>query len=138
MGTLLVKRWSAWDSYAIPEIHFTFSRTFQPTSASEIQVGSGWGGSFSLGVGVSPGAGDFRIGLRVQPLYDSQKQVTTDGSTTETSHQLLWNTALEATYLVSTRWAINATYIDQTLLGPAVNTTLSRTFALGIQHRWAR
>ncbi|MBC7690625.1 MAG: hypothetical protein H7222_02560 [Methylotenera sp.] len=137
-GSLLVKRWSAWDTYAIPEVHFSFRRTFRNENAEQLQIGSGSGASVSWGVGMSPGEGNFRIGLRLQPLYESPKGVVSDGATSRSGHQLSWNTALEATYLVSTAWAINGMYVDQTLLGPAVNTTLSRTLALGLQRRWER
>lgn len=136
-GAMLVKHWSAWDAYAIPEIHRSFGRHFG-SNLTFTEVGAGWGGSLSVGVGVSPGAGNFRIGLRIQPQYDSPKDAKTEASTSRTGYQVVWNTALEASYLVAAAWTLNATYTDQTLLGPAVNTSLSRTFALGFQRRWER
>lgn len=139
LGTLLVKRWAAWDAYALPELHYSFSRAFTPDfQAAEIQAGSNWGGSFALGVGLSPGAGDFRVGLRVQPIYESPRDVTSAAGLSVTSEQLSWNSTLEATYMAGVRWSINAAYTDQTLLGPAINTSLSRIFALALQHRWQR
>jgi len=138
IGGFFVKRWSTWDVYTITEIHYGFSRTFQLSTGNSRTLGSGLGGSCSIGVGVSPGAGNFRIGLRIQPLYESPRINSDSGVPSQISYQLSWNTALEASYLIDTAWAINASYTDQTLLGPAVNTTLSRTFALGLQHRWTR
>lgn len=137
-GGLFIKRWSKWDIFVLPEAHWTFSRKFESSSSGITETGSGWGGSFALGIGVSPGSGDFRVGFRIQPVYESGKNVSSSGTSQRTSYQLSWNTALEATYLIDTVWSLNAQYTDQTLLGPAVNTTLSRTFALGILHRWER
>jgi hypothetical protein len=52
------------------------------------------------------------------------------------------DTAIDANYLVAEEragtWTLFASYVDQTLLGPARNATLSRTVALGLQHRWNR
>lgn len=137
-GTLLIKRWTVWDAVFIPEAHYSFARTFRPDPGGSLRVGLGWGGSLALGFGASPGSGDFRFGLRVQPLYESARKTSVEGATSRTNEQLSWNTTLEASYLVSATWTAQASYTDQTLLGPAINTTLSRTIALGLQHRWER
>jgi hypothetical protein len=64
--------------------------------------------------------------------------VTSSTGETLQANQLAWDAGLEASYLVADDWSISASYTDQTLLGPAVNTALSRTFSLAIQHRWQR
>lgn len=139
LGSLLVKRWTLWDVFTLPEIHYSFTRTFDQTTGEVLKVSPGFGGSLSLGAGVSPGGGATRIGLRVQPVYEQQKTITSSVTGTSTSGvQLTWDTSLEVSYLVDTDWSLLASYTDQTLLGPAINSTLNRTVALGLQHRWER
>ncbi len=139
VGALFLKTWSVWDAFAIPEIHYSLGRTFNNSQLGDtIAVGPGWGGSLALGLGLSPWHGNFRIGLRVEPEYGSAKTVTSSSGATLQSNQLAWDTGLEASYLVSEDWSISASYTDQTLLGPAINTALSRTLAISVQHRWQR
>lgn len=134
LGALFVKQWPRFDAYFLPEAHYSFARTFR-----ELQtVRPGFGGSFALGVGYSPGGGNLRFGLRVQPAYNQSMQVSAPAVTTQTSYQLAWDTAAEASYLVADNWSLTASYTDQTLLGPAVNVSLSRGFLVGLQHRWER
>ena len=138
-GSLLLKRWGNFDSYFMPEIHYSFARDFHNSDLGEaIHVGPNWGGSAALGAGISPGGGNFRLGVRVQPMIADRKKVTSSTGDSWTSYQLSWDTALEASYLVADDWSVTAGYTDQTLLGPAVNSMLSRTFTLAVQKRWAR
>jgi hypothetical protein len=132
-GSLLVKRWSSWDASFIPEIHYGFSRNF---SDEGITVGPGIGASALMGGGWSRGA--FRVGGRVQPQYSAPKQTTTDTGQGMSVYQFAWNTGADFTYMPSDELSVTASYTDQTLLGPAVNTQLSRTFALMVQRRWDR
>jgi hypothetical protein len=139
VGALFLKTWDVWDAFAMPEVHYSLGRTFSNSALGDtIAVGPGWGGSLALGVGLSPWHGDLRIGLRVQPAYGGAKTVTSSTGETLQANQLAWDAGLEASYLVADDWSISASYTDQTLLGPAVNTALSRTFSLAIQHRWQR
>ena len=52
--------------------------------------------------------------------------------------RISWDAALEVGYLVAQDWSLTASYTDQTLIGPAVNTMLGRTFSVAVQHRWER
>jgi hypothetical protein len=133
-GGLFLKRWGSWDTYGIPEVHWVLGRSF----SGREQLGSGWGGSIAWGVGYSPLESDFRFGVRIQPLYESSRDRLRNRRQTQTTDQLLWNVALESSYLWSPAWALNLIYTDQMLLGPARNTALNRTIAFGIQHRWER
>lgn len=133
IGAALMKKWTLWDSYLIPELHASPAREFETA-----QVSSFWGGSVSAGMGVSPGTGALRVGLRLQPVYRSSRAVSSEGIVGDTASQYSWNSAIEATYLYSDSWMVSAAYVDQTLLGPAKNATLSRTATLGIQRRWDR
>jgi hypothetical protein len=137
LGTLLIKRWSSWDAQLLPEVHYSFARRFQ---AGTLQVTPGWGMSFTLAGGYS--IGPFRVGFRLQPLLNQAQHFEFFSDdlvrTASTARRLLWTTGTELTYLHSDHWSMSATYTDQTLLGPAYNTTLSRSLALAVQRRWMR
>lgn len=133
LGSLLVKRWSSWDASFVPEVHYGFRRRF---SEEGITVNPGVGASALLGGGWSRGA--FRVGARVQPQYSAPKQTTTDAGQSMSIYQFAWNAGVDLTYMASDEWSITGSYTDQTLVGPAVNTQLSRTFALMLQRRWDR
>ena len=137
IGTLLMKRWSSWDIYVLPELHASPGRSFSGI-IGQTDVSSFWGGSFALGTGYSPGAGALRFGFRLQPAFRSSRTSTSNDVISDVPNQIVWNTALEAGYLVSDDWMINAGYTDQTLLGPAYNSTLSRSISIGMQRRWSR
>ena len=132
-----MKRWSSWDAYALPEIHASPGRTFSGV-LGQTTVSSFWGGSFALGTGYSPGAGSLRFGFRLQPAFRSSRTSFNNDVSSDVPNQVVWNTALELAYLVSDELLVNAGYTDQTLLGPAYNSTLSRTFSVGMQRRWSR
>lgn len=137
VGSLFVKRWSRWDAFAIPEVHYSFARQFTPPGGAEpYQVIPGWGGSLALGLGWNADA--IRAGFRIQPVYEQPRSILATSSSSRTSYQLTWDTGLDLSYLLNESWTVSCAYSDQTILGPAVNTTLSRTFSLSLLHRWLR
>lgn len=136
LGALLLKRFGNWDSYFMPEIHYSFGRTF--TTSESITVGGSLGGSAALGIGISPMNGNLRIGLRIQPTYGGSKKVLSSSGKSLTAYQLAWDTALELAYLIEEKISLSAAYTDQTLLGPANGTTLSRSVSLALQYRMPR
>lgn len=137
LGSLLLKRWGDWDVFLMPEIHYSLPRSFSEGGDS-LSVAPGFGSSAALGLGVSPWGGDLRVGLRIQPAYAARKKVTTASEESLTAYQLVWDSALELGYLIEENWSLSAAYTDQTLLGPANGTTLSRSVSLSLQHRFSR
>lgn len=144
LGTIFIKRWNAWDASMVTEVHYSFTRTFETgiTLSQNQKISPGWGTSFAIGCGYSPGAGDLRLGLRIQPSFAEPKRIETPSSTFRSGRTQTIDTSVEASYLLSDRgggsWTTFAAYVDQTLLGPAANSTLSRTFSVGLQRRWDR
>jgi hypothetical protein len=135
VGTAFVKSVGNWDFVASFEGHRSFSRTLTATDGGELTLIPGWGGSVSLGGGISPFGGDFRFGLAISPIYEGA--ITSRGSVDSRSeYQLLWNTSFQASYLISADWSSSLVYSDQTLLGPAHNVSLNRALALSLQRRW--
>lgn len=136
-GALFTKKWSLWDAYFLSEVHRGWSRSFSSINET-IRVTPGWGASWSMGWGLSPGGGNLRIGLRVQPTWEQSKKISTATSELRSHSQKAIDTSIEFAYLVQEEWSILSAYTDQTLLGPAKNVALSRSFSVGLQKRWAR
>ncbi|MCC7441255.1 MAG: hypothetical protein IT285_06470 [Bdellovibrionales bacterium] len=130
-GTLLIKKGAAWDGWALPEARVILARKFSGAS-----LGGGIGASLGFGAGRSFGA--FRLGARVQPQWESSRAVTSSLGRSRTDRLWVWDTGLEASWMQNDALSWTASYVDQTLLGPARNTALNRTFALSVQHRWDR
>jgi hypothetical protein len=145
LGAVFVKTLGDWDWVAQAEAHRSLPREFDfsdegSDAASAVDPGRlrlspGWGGSLLAGVGLSPGGGDLRLGVSVSPAYEGAIQVEGIQSAPASS-QLVWNTALQAGYAIAADWSASAAYVDQTLLGPARNSRLSRTLAVALQKRW--
>ncbi|MBS1960659.1 MAG: hypothetical protein JST04_00475 [Bdellovibrionales bacterium] len=137
-GTLLRKAWRVLDAAVTPEVHYSLPRAFTDAGGSSLRVSPGFGASVEAGVGYNFVRLPFRVGLRIQPVWNEPRTIDADGARTRSSAQWVWNTGLDVGYLATTEWSLSASYTDQTLLGPAVNTTLGRTFALSLQRRWPR
>lgn len=136
-GMILVKRWSTWDASLTAQVSRSFGRDFAAISGSEpLSVAPFWGASASASVGWSRGA--FRAGLRLQPVYTQALTTSTPSSLSVSSYKLSWDTGLDATWLVNDDWSLSGSYVDQTLLGPAVNASLSRTVSVTLLRRWPR
>ena len=129
-GVFLIKSWGAWDSSFRLAINSSLNRAFKASDGSTIYIRPGLNGSVAFGGGYSPGGGDFRVGININPVYTAPTNIA--------SHKLVWNTTLDLSYLIQRSWAVSAGYSDQTLLGPAENTSLQRLFLLSLLHKWER
>ena len=136
-GVILVKRWSVWDASLSAQVSHSMGRDFAALPGGEpLSVAPFWGASAGASVGWSRGA--FRAGLRLQPTYVQALTTTAPSSVSVSSCKLTWDTGLDLTWLVHDDWSLSGAYVDQTLLGPAVNASLSRTVAVTLLHRWPR
>jgi hypothetical protein len=137
VGSLLLKSWRIWDASLAPEIHYSFARDFNE-GTNPIRVRPGFGASVGGNLGYNLTRIPLRIGLRIQPVWNASRTVEQGIGTTRSLDQWVWNTGLDLSYAVATDWSLTGSYTDQTLFGPAINTTLSRTVALMLQRRWPR
>ncbi len=139
-GALFLKSWNSWDVSLFGETHYSFTRNFQGYFGAErLWVSPGWGMSAVLGAGWSFASAPVRLGARFQPILNQGRNTWYDSGThTPSASQLVWNSGLDLSWLASPEWSAVAAYTDQTWLGPAKNTTLSRTFAFNLQRRWPR
>lgn len=138
-GVLLLKARGNWDFSLLSEIHRSIPRTFEPSGAGgAVRVDGGIGSSVLLSSGYNWPHSAWRLGFRVQPVWNSSRDVTLDGTTARSDQQWVGNTGADISYLLNDEISLTTSYTDQTLLGPASNTTLSRVAAFQILKHWPR
>lgn len=134
LGTAFVKRFRAWDASFVSTLSLPFARDFET-----LRIDPTVGVDLILDVGYSF-AGWYRAGVFLEPVYQGTKTARDleSGSESKSASQLRWNTGLGLTRLTSDDWAFTLTYIDQTLVGPTRNTTLSRSASFSVTKRLLR
>lgn len=148
-GAVFTKRVEFWDLLAIAELHRSLPRVFSATPANQetLRVDAGYGASAAVGAGYSPGGGKWRLGVRLQPSFAEGRVLVASPDSassrpTRSRPVRVVDTSLEASWLIDESaagtWTAFGAYVDQTLLGPAANTSLNRIVSLGIQRRWDR
>lgn len=134
LGTLLTKIFGKYDALLTAQIHHSFSKKFSNSQAQGV-LNPGFGGSFGLGGGYN--LKSWRLGTGLTWAYEDP--VNIEGSSpSQGSFERYATGALSITYLYNTHWTGTMSYSDQTLFGDPVNTSLGRTVALQLQHRWER
>jgi hypothetical protein len=132
IGIAFFKIIDNFDVLIMTEAHHNFKQEFD----NNITVKDSNGLSAALSIGHSPKKSNFRYGLDIAPFYESKKEIINNTTITNTSSEYYWNTGLSLSYLISD-YSLSTSYVDQTILGPTKNTTLSRTINLTIQKRWS-
>lgn len=135
-GSLFLKRWSVWDVFLMPEVHYSLPRTFQNDTETQTII-PGFGGSIGAGLGWTPGSGIFRIGARIHPRIDQGRSIP-HSNVSSTALLSLMEVGADASVFITSTDTIMLSYTDQTLLGPAQNSNLNRIFGISFQHRWER
>ena len=131
IGQILVKRWTEWDLTAAPTIEFPFARSFGSSGPNTVHVHPGIRTALSLEGGFSPGSQAWRGGLGVSPQWSAPLHAESqrDG-TSSSSSRLVWPVQASLSYAFPSEWSLRLAYVDETLIGPVRNSTLSRTFTL--------
>jgi hypothetical protein len=137
VGGLFIKNFSTWDFYFLTEVHHSLSRDFGKGS-DVMNVRPGIGASIGLGAGWSPNAGSVRIGFRLQPHLDQGAEVTHHALLSRSHLISSCDTGLDLSYMLGSTDSVTMSYTDQTLLGVALNSNLTRALSLQYQHRWQR
>ncbi len=137
-GAILVKKWNKFDLSLSPALQVLQGRTFQDMNGSSLAFAPTWGSSFLLSAGYSPTNSPFRGGVQFQPQYTAVRAVNTSFGYFESQFKLVWDFAVNLSYMIDDEWSLSSAYTDQTFFGPAVNSSLSRTFAMTLQKRWLR
>jgi hypothetical protein len=133
LGMIFLKTYQSVDLSWLSSLQYSVPRKFH-----EIEVSPGFGVQGAFGVGFSPRRSIFRLGFRWGPNYQQPKISHSAMGEIKSSYQLSWDTGFDVGMTLSRVSSITASYTDQTLMGPAKNTSLSRTAALSFQYRWER
>lgn len=128
-GFLLSKDWLKADAFLSQELLHSFKRSF----AIE-EVEPGMRSVTSLGAGYH--FGNLRVGSSLGLEYEGERKFLKSGD--RTGYSLVWNLGADLTYRFTDLLASTLTYADQTLIGPARNTSLSRSLSLGLRLRTPR
>lgn len=134
VGTLLSKTIGAFDVFGIANVRHSFSKSI---SGRYVQgtLQPGWGGSVGVGAGYNIKA--FRVGTSLTWFYEDPIDI--EGPTTYLGSVERYATAMfSISYLSSTQWATTVSYLDQTLFGAPINTSLGRTISVLVQKKWNR
>lgn len=132
-GVLFLKSWKYFDASWLSSAQYSFSRSFDGT-----EIIPGWAMQSSVGLGYSPARGPVRVGLRMSPQYQQPKKARSVSGESKSPSQLVWDTGFDIGVSTSDASTLTVSYTDQTLMGPAKNTTLTRTASVSFQYRWVR
>lgn len=135
LGGLHVENGRNWDMITSAELHHSFARGFERSDV-DLEVGSFWGGSVTVGGGWIPWKSKWRYGLNLTPRFEGAKEVRAGNEKSISRQSLVWDTNLNTTYTMSAHYSLGLSYIDQTIFGPASNTILSRSIAVLFQSHW--
>lgn len=138
-GAFFLKRFGHWDTFAVSEVHYSLPRAFQDSHGFEFQAYPGFGGSAGAGGGVSPGGGAVRLGLRIQPRLDQPQLIPAfHRQDMRAEVAMTCDLGVDMSYLLNPTNTVWLSFVDQTLLGPAMNSNLNRILSVNYQHRWER
>jgi hypothetical protein len=132
-GLVLIKVKGAWDAQFLFEGHYGLKKSFLNQGP---EIRPGWGTSALLAIGYDPRQNQWRWGVSLAPHFESSKTLSYKFRKIKTGHELYWDASFNASYLYSPKTSFTFSITDQTLFGPIHNTTLSKTFSLGLQKRW--
>lgn len=135
-GMVFSKVLRSWTFLIQAEVHYSFSRAIDDPEG-RYQLIPGWGGSLGLNAGYVVSRLPLSFHLGVQPQWDMGIQ-SSGSIASQSGGRMVWNATSQCTYSIDQDWNIGLTYLDQTLIGPARNTTLSRSVALNLQKAWQR
>lgn len=134
LGTILTKIVGKWDLVANFDAHRSFDKTYS-NSQSHGTLKPGYGAS--LGIGGGYNFSSFRLGSNITWTYEDPVDVS--GTLSSRGAAQRYSTfTLSGSYLINQEWAATISYLDQTILGSPVNTSLGRGAMLVLQRRWAR
>lgn len=134
LGTVLVKKWGAWDANSNFEAHYSFPKEVN-NSTTRGKVIPSYGGSAAVGGGYN--WNKFRLGGLLNWFYEGPTDVTGTTPSEGTLKRYAVGSVL-GSYLIQENQSLIVSYSDQTLFGSPLNTSLSKSVTIFFQQRWAR
>ncbi len=126
LGVAFFKILKQWDLLLTTELHHGLSRDFDG-----LKVEPSLGGSLTLAAGYNTKSFPLRIGFALTPKYEGKKKLS-GTINSETSSQIVWDTMINISYLLPNSYSLSTFYRDQTLMGPAKNTDLTRSVGVSL------
>lgn len=90
-----------------------------------------------IGAGVSPFNSAFRLGLNLSYFQESSKNISFGEKKIQTQDEYFYEISSSLSYAYDPNFSVTLNYSDQSLIGPAQNTTLSRSIGILIHKRWS-
>lgn len=125
LGFSFNKLISYYDYNFLAEYHYSFKRKFD-----DVEVTPKGGVSSLISLGVSPYLGNFRMGTSL--MYSNEFSTKVEGQVnSKSNNRYLYEVGVNASYSYD-EYSISLNYSDQTFLGTASNTTLSKTIGISL------
>lgn len=135
LGAAFLKIIEGFDLAFLAALQKSIPRNFQRPNEDKVRVSPGLGGALLFAGGYSPQGLNWRFGFSISPQYEGPRIIKGDFSS-KSAPQLVWDSSLAISYLYSPEWMVVGSYIDQTFIGPAKNSSLTRTLMVMAQKRW--
>lgn len=115
------------DLLLAPEIFYKLQNT---------ALGAAYGGSLLASFGYSPKGEAWRLGTAIRSQYQSKQKIQKIDNTHYSAIKSLTDVMLNLSYAFNPRHSLGINYNDQTVFGPAKNSTLSSGIALIYTTHW--
>jgi hypothetical protein len=116
---------SYYDYNFLAEYHYSFKRQF-----NEVKVTPQGGASTLISAGITPNLGPIRLGASL--MYSNEFSSQVEGKiNSKSNNRYFYELGFTINYSI-TEYSISLNYADQTFLGVASNTTLSKTIGLSL------
>ena len=133
-GAPLYKIKNNYDFLLVPEIFNKFKAS-ENENGITVNYGATYGYSLLFSFGVSPYGGANRIGIGIRPQFQSkQKIIRNEYSYTESKY--FTDVSFNYSYAFNTIHSFSFIYSDQSIIGPAKNTSLIASFILNYVMHW--
>lgn len=133
MGLVALGTRRKWDGFTSMRIGYNVPREF---GDAHLRVSPGGTADIGVGLGYSL-TGSWRIGGSIQALVNEARVIENKSNTMTSSSTLVWPIQLQVAWFRNSNSTFDVSYLDETLIGPVKNTTLSRALHLSFSYRWA-
>ena len=130
LGLVFTKIIKSFDWQIFGEYRYLYSEEINGKSIS-----SSTGDSQGITIGYSPSNGAIRLSAGITRNHYSDKDITINNVLQNSDREDFWDFELGMNYMVNDS-TYTLSYTDQTILGSAQNTTLSRTISISWLERW--
>lgn len=135
VGTVLTKTFGRWDFLSSLRVHRSFAKRVT-VAKSQGEAEPGFGGDLGIGAGYSPKAA-WRLAGGITWSYEDPV-IFRGRETLEGGPERYATASLSVNHMDGEEWAETISYVDQTLFGAPVNTSLGIGVMFQVQRRWGR